>query len=94
MRSALLALLITAVLALNACQSAPVTCVPDGSPPCECMPGDSRDCTADAGMPGLQACGNSGQWTICEAFQDGAPQQYDATAVDQDFYDLGPRDRY
>jgi hypothetical protein len=82
MRSALLALLLVTGLGLDACQSAPVMCVPDGSPPCECTPGDSRLCTTDGGVQGLEACGNSGTWTVCEPFSDDVTTSYDATPND------------
>ncbi len=77
MRGFAFALIVSITFGSAAC-TAPATCVPDGSPPCECTPGDSRDCTSDAGVPGLEACGMDGRWTACGEFMDGAPQSYDA----------------
>ncbi len=65
----LLFVTLLAATLLAACT--PTTCVPDGSPACECMPGDSRQCTTDGGAAGLQACGMNGQWTTCAQFMDG-----------------------
>ena len=88
MRSARFTLLLLAT-ALTACQTYGLMCVPDGSPPCACMPGDSRDCTSAAGNAGLESCGQAGQWSTCAEFSGDASQSYDGSNGDVGFYDLG-----
>jgi hypothetical protein len=51
-------------------------CVPDSSPSCQCSPGDSKMCTTDAGVPGLQACSMSAQWGDCAPFSDDVTVDY------------------
>ncbi|MEI8254963.1 MAG: hypothetical protein WCJ30_04750 [Deltaproteobacteria bacterium] len=88
-RPAAPSLLLAITLALAGCQST-VACVPDGTPACECAPGDSRDCTDDAGFAGLEACGMNGRWTACGTFGDASvPRDARPDAV---FFDFGPRD--
>jgi hypothetical protein len=90
MRGIAFVLTVSIALGISAC-AAPPTCAPDAGPPCECTPGDSRDCTTDAGLSGLQACGMDGRWTACGEFLDGAGASYDVQD-DLPEFDFGPHE--
>jgi hypothetical protein len=92
MRSAGLLLAMMATLAGSAgCTTQPM-CVPDGSPACECAQFDTRECTADGGVPGIQACSMSGFWTACAPFMDAGPEDHQVYSdTGNNLPDFGPR---